>query len=189
MPRDIKRKPLSTSTLDGLTDPQKLKLEKWLLGNMSYMQAAAVCEKEFGIRTSESAVGRFWQSFVAPRRFARRQRSAQLANQMVEEIALNPGQWDEPLKDALKETACNMLNQEQPDTEQVFFIMQCIAKAKDQELKETDIRLKRDKFEFDAAKAALKHLDALREIKARKGMDQNERLRQARLRLFGTAPE
>jgi hypothetical protein len=185
----LKRKPRSNSKLESLLPKQKDQLEQWLLGNMGYGQAVALVEKQFNLVTSETAIGRFWESYVSPRRLVRRQRSAQLADQMVEEIAQRPGQWDQALKDALKETAFNLLQSPNPSTEDVMFIMGCVAKSKDQELKETDIRLKRDKFEFDAAKAALKHLDALREIKARKGMDQNERLRQARLRLFGTAPE
>ena len=55
--------------------------------------------------------------------------------------------------------------------------------------KEEDLKLRRDRFEFDAAKAALKHLDALRAIKSNKSLDQGERLKQARLQLFGVTPE
>lgn len=184
----LKRKPRSNFKLESLLPEEKAKLEKWLLGNMSYESAAALVLKEFKVSTSATAIGRFWQSYVSPRRLVRRQRSAQLANEMVEEIASKPGQWDEPLKDALKETAFNLLQQPNPSTEDVMFIMGCVAKAKDQELKESDLRLKREKFELDAAALAMKHLDVLRAIKAKKGLDSNERLKQARLQLFGTLP-
>lgn len=184
----LKRKPRSNSKLESLSPAQKDQLEGWLLGNMGYGQALALCKKEFGIETSETAIGRFWQSYVSPRRLVRRQRSAQLADQMVAEIAAKPGQWDEPLKDALKETAFNFLNQKNADPKDLMFLLGCVAKVKDQELKETDIQLRRDKFEMDAAKLAMKHLDALRAIKSNKALDSNARLQQARLQLFGDLP-
>ena len=185
----LKRKRRSDSQLDrALSGPQKAELEKWLIANMGYEEAAALVAKEFKVATSASAVGRFWQSYVAPRRLVRRARSAQMANDMVEEIASKPGQWDEPLKDALKETAFNLLQQPNPSTEDVMFIMGCVAKAKDQELKESDLKLKREKFELDAVKLAMKHLDALKAIKSDRTLDQAARLQKAREQLFGTLP-
>lgn len=135
------RKPRSDSKLEALTEAQKADLESWLLGNMSYENAVALAKKEFGVQTSVAALHGFWQSFVAPRRIARRQRAAQMSDQMVEEIAKNPAQWDDTLKDGLKEAVCNLLASPKPDTEAIFFLMQCVAKTNDQEIKKQQIEL------------------------------------------------
>lgn len=51
------------------------------------------------------------------------------------------------------------------------------------------IALDRDKFEFDATKLALAKLDTLKTIKANSKLTEEEKLKQARLELFGIAPK
>ena len=47
----------------------------------------------------------------------------------------------------------------------------------------------REKFEFDATRAALKKLDSLKAIKTNSKLSEDEKLEQARLELFGVAPK
>ncbi len=49
--------------------------------------------------------------------------------------------------------------------------------------------LERDKFQFDATKAALSKLDALKRIKTDSKLTEEEKLEQARLELFGVTPK
>lgn len=57
------------------------------------------------------------------------------------------------------------------------------------ELKREDLQLQRARFEFNAAKAALKHLRELREIQGNRSMNEEAKIEAVRLRLFGKAPE
>lgn len=54
-----------------------------------------------------------------------------------------------------------------------------------QDLNVKKVTLDRDKFEFDAAKAALDAIDTLRKIKSNSGLTEEEKIQQARLELFG----
>lgn len=56
------------------------------------------------------------------------------------------------------------------------------------DLKEKELTLDRDKFQFDATKAALAKLPELKAIAANKNLSEDEKLEQARLALFGSAP-
>lgn len=49
-------------------------------------------------------------------------------------------------------------------------------------------RTTREKFEFDAAKACLRHLPFLKQISAHKGMTEEEKVQAVRKRLWGTPP-
>jgi hypothetical protein len=61
--------------------------------------------------------------------------------------------------------------------------------AVDRNLKAQAQTLERDKFEFDATRAALAKLPELKAIAANKSLSEDERLEQARLALFGSAPQ
>lgn len=55
--------------------------------------------------------------------------------------------------------------------------------------KDEDLRLAREKFEFDAAKAALLKVKELKAIANDRSLSEPARIEQVRLRLFGPAPE
>ena len=55
--------------------------------------------------------------------------------------------------------------------------------------KNEDRKLDRQKFEFDAAQAAMAQLPKLKAISASKSLSEPEKLLQVRLALFGCAPE
>ena len=56
------------------------------------------------------------------------------------------------------------------------------------DVKAESISLDRDKFQFDAAKACLAKLPELKAISANKELSEDQKLEQARLALFGSAP-
>ena len=61
--------------------------------------------------------------------------------------------------------------------------------AVDRAQREVVTELDRNKFEFDAAKACLAKLPELKAIASNKQLSEDERLEQARLALFGSAPQ
>lgn len=65
-----------------------------------------------------------------------------------------------------------------------------LALARDAEARaREEFTLARDKFQFDATKAALAKLDSLKAIKAKSNLSEDQKLEQARLELFGSAPK
>jgi hypothetical protein len=57
------------------------------------------------------------------------------------------------------------------------------------DLKDKVTTLDRDRFEFDAARACLARLPELKAISTQKGLSENDKVQQIRLKLFGVVPE
>jgi hypothetical protein len=117
----------------------------------------------------------------------RRARTVKMADAFAESVEKQPGQWDKVLMQQIKQKTFELANSPQVSAEDLMFLMGLVQKGRDQDLKERDLQLKRDKFEFDAAAAALKQLPALRQIAADKSLNEQDRLAAVRRRLFGEA--
>lgn len=62
------RKPRSNSALNRLTPEQKNRLRRWLVDeNKGYDAVQGLLAAEFGVKTSRSALGRYYQRMLAPR--------------------------------------------------------------------------------------------------------------------------
>lgn len=64
-----------------------------------------------------------------------------------------------------------------------------VKEERQMELRREQLRLQREKFEFDAAAACQKHLPELRAIADDEELDLNEQIQRIRRRLFGLPPE
>ena len=62
-------------------------------------------------------------------------------------------------------------------------------REKELDRKERELALSIQKFQFDGAQAALKHLSTLRSIAADRSLNSDEKIEAVRLKLWGTAPE
>lgn len=182
------KKPRSDSKLLNLPEEQQAQLAELLLGGMSYTKAKAVVQKKFGCSCSLSALSDFWESVCAPEILRRRSRSVKMSDEFAELVKKQPGSWDKVLLDQVKQKAFDMANDPNFKAESLFFLMQLVLKGRDQDLKKADISLKRDKFEFDAAKAALKFVKELKSISRDPSLDENAKVQAARLKLFGVLP-
>jgi|GEM_PF-4570276 len=58
-------------------------------------------------------------------------------------------------------------------------------KKEEQRVKEEYLKLSREKFEFSAARAAMKYVEEIREISKNDGLDADEKIRRVREALFG----
>jgi hypothetical protein len=182
------KKPRSDSVLDALPTEQQAALCDWLLGGMPYAKARALLSKEFGAVTSSAALSRFYSSVCTAALLARRQRAVSTAEEVAAEAAKTPGKFDAATIDAIKQKAFEMSisPQSKPGDVQTFFNL--VLRARDQDLDAKQLQLNLDKFQFDAAKACLAHLPALREIAKDPGMDDAAKLQAVRKRLFGETP-
>jgi hypothetical protein len=180
----------SDSVLDSLPSNQREALERWLLEeNLSIDAALDRLRLDFGVRSSRSAVGRFSQNAQQRRLLERITQSANTATAVEAKFAENNAPIGGALVKMLSQLAFEMaVNGKLVDPEMFCSISGLALKAQDQELKAQTVRLQRDKFEFDAAEACLAKLPELRAIAGDTKLDQDAKLKQIRLKLFGVLP-
>lgn len=181
------RKP--TSFLETkLTDLQQAQLADWLLSGVKYWEAIPLIEKEFGLKLSSTSAFRpFWEHVCVPQLIYRRQQSRATADAVGEEAKKYPGRFDEATIAALKQKAFDLSVSPNSNPKDVKAIFTLVLKSQDQATDAERLRLERDKFEFDAAKAAMAKLPTLRSIVASK-LSESEKVDQVRRALFGVLP-
>lgn len=183
------RKPRSDSKLMSLPEEQQAELAEWLLSAVPYHKAKDLVQKEFHVTTSLAALSAFWDEVCTPALLARRQQAVTTADEIAEEARIKPGNFDLATIDAIKQKAFELAVSPMANPRDVKSLFMLITKNRDQELKSIQIQLERDRFEFNAAKAALAKLQALRAIATDRALDDDSKLKAARLALFGSTPE
>src|SRR6185503_13939340 len=160
------RKPRADAKLLNLPEEQQAQLADWLLDGMPYHQAAALVEKDFRVSVGISAFPGFWAAVCVPQLLLRRNRAHSTAEAVADEAAKQPGRFDQATIDALKQKAFEQAMSPGADPKAVKAIFSLVLKARDQDLDEKQLTLDREKFQFDAAKACLAQLPALKQIAA-----------------------
>lgn len=175
----------SDAKLKNRSEADQEKIYAWCLEPGGLDHAKDKCLAVLGVSTSKRALSEFFAWY---------------------ELKLEYQEWD----DQAKAQEDLLLRFDPKDTERArkygeFVFTQRSLKAKDaktfvgvgllaeekrkNDLRADDIKLRRDRFQFDAAAAALKHLPALRKIQSDKTLDSRGRVNAARQLLFGVTPE
>jgi len=183
------KKPRSDSKLLNLAEEQQARLADWLLSGVPYYKVRDLIEKEFHVITSVRALSEFWNRYCGAELIRRRSQAVTTADQIAEEAVRTPGRFDAATIDALKQKAFELAISPGANPKEIKNLFMLVLKARDQELDERQLTLARDRFEFDAAKAALEQLPALKKISSDRGLDRNQKLDAIRRRLFGEVPE
>jgi len=183
------KKPRSDSKLLNLPEEQQAQLVEWLLSGLPYHKAKELIFKEWGIITSFAALSAFWTDVCTPALLARRQQAVSTADSVAADAAKMPGNFDAATIDAIKQKALELAISPQAHPRDIKSLFMLITKNRDQDLKADQLRLDRERFEFDAAKAALAALPDLRAIAADKSLNENDRIDSIRRRLFGQIPD
>ncbi len=183
------KKPRSDSKLLNLPEEQQAQLAEWLLSGMPYHRARECVEKEFHVSTSLASLSAFWDEVCTSALITRRQQAVTTADEIAAEVIKKPGQFDSATIDAIKQKAFELSISPHAAPGDVKDIFMLLLKARDQNIKADQLRLNREKFEFDAARSALEKLPDLRAIAGDRSLDDNAKLNAVRQRLFGTAPE
>jgi hypothetical protein len=182
-------KPRPDAKLLNLPEEQQAQLAEFLLSGMPYHQAQALVEKEFKVHVGLTAFSGFWQKVCEPQLIARRRKAVMTADMIGDEAEQIPGRFDAATIDALKQKAFELAISPQVNPRDVKAIFALVLKARSQDLDAQQLRLDREKFEFDAAKKALAALDDLRAIRADASLNDDAKLQAIRQRLFGAVPE
>ena len=183
------KKPRSDAKLLNLAEEQKAQLADWLLSGVPYHRVRELLEKEFKVEVSLSTISAFYDAYCAAELIVRRKRAVSTADEIADEAAATPGRFDAATIDALKQKAFELSINPGADPKEIKSLFMLVLKSRDQDLDERQLKLDREKFEFDAAKAALKKLPELKAIAGNKTLDENAKLTQIRMKLFGEIPE
>lgn len=184
------RKTRSDAVLKNLPPDQYEALVDWLLAGAPYRVIRQRLRDEFDVEIrSDSALSEFWSSECSAALVARRKRACDLADDVASAAEATPGRFDSATIDALKQKAFELAIAPQSDPRDVKNLFTLVLKARSQDLDEQQIALARDRFEFDAAKAALAALEDLRQIAGDRSLDESARVDAVRRRLFGVIPE
>jgi hypothetical protein len=155
---------------------------------MPYHQARELCVKEFGVQVPLASFTPFWDEVCGPEILRRRKRISETAKACAEEARKDPTPMPEATIDLLQQAAFEQALRPGADPRTVKSLFSLVLKAKDQVLAAAKVQLEREKFEFDAAKAALAKLPELKSIQDDRGLDEDAKLLAVRERLFGVVP-
>ena len=152
-------KPKSNSKLMQLPPHQREQLIHWLVEeNLSYEKAAERVETDFGVRTSESALTRFYRSQCFALRSSEAKACAELISQEVQKI--NPN-FDEATMALVRQKAFEQAYARNGDIKELALLARIIGDRRKQKLKEKELDLKREKFVHQIKTDLERGLDAL----------------------------
>jgi hypothetical protein len=130
------------STLETkLDEAQQAQLADWLLSGVPYHQAAAMVEKEFGLKVSISAFSRFYQSNCSAALLSRRMRAVKLADEVAIEARSHPGQFTAATIDQLSQKAFELASSPGANPQDVKALFSLVLKSRDQDLVERRVKL------------------------------------------------
>ena len=170
-----------------LDEAQQAELADWLLSGMHYGQAMVAVKEKFGVEVkSTSSFSQFWDTVCKPLLLTRRHRMARSSDERAEAARKDPAPFEEATVDALAERAYQLAIAPNVSPKDVKSLFMLLVKHKEENRKDRELELAKDKFQFDAAAACLKALPELKVIAATPGLDDRARIEQVRLKLFGT---
>lgn len=180
------RKPRSDATLLNLPDDQQAKLADWLLSGVPYHEAKVLVEKEFGVvLKSLNPFKFFWASVCVPHLLEKRRRIVSTVEQRAEEAEKNPAPFDTATLDALREKAFELAQSPTASLKDVKAVLGLLLKARSEDRADRELEFDKQKFEFDAAKAALKAVAELKAIANDKSLSEADKVNAVRRKLFG----
>lgn len=139
-------KPRSDSKLLNLPEAQMAQLSDWLMSGLPQAKVKLLVKSEFGVDTSAAALTRFYSEVCSAALLARRRRAVSTSEEVAEDAAKSPGQFDAATIDRLKQMAFEMTLSPQPDARNVKNLFGLVLKARDQDLEARRVALLEQKL-------------------------------------------
>jgi hypothetical protein len=170
-----------------LLDEDRQQLLFGWIKESGFTKARLRAVKEFGetfsIGSLHNAYGHWCQEESQNRIF----QAVTSADSIIEAAAGNLPKIDKAMEAALKQAAFEAALS--GDNETIKTLVELTLKVSKAGMDEKSLQLQIDRFQFDAAKAALQHVAALKSIQSDKGMSQTDKIDAVRRRLFSVVPE
>jgi hypothetical protein len=172
----------SDSILNRLTPDQREMVEGWLfIECVGYVETRDRVKRMWNVECSLSAVGRFYRRKVQLRTLDELDQADEAAE------AVNGSKADvAKIRDAaLKVIAKRLLERsmDDGDPKELTALGKLLADAEKRDLQRQRLKLAREKFEFNAARAALKQLPLMNELKEDELDREDDRMQAMRMRL------
>lgn len=161
--------------------------------------AAKWAKREFGLDSVPSRSAFYnWRGAMQEEEHSHKMAQALIAQQEAKSIAENYNVTDEDSVKALMSAATNATILSD-DPKLAYGLIETAMMVKDRQLKEIELKqkkeeqkvreeylkLSREKFEFSAAREAMKHVEEIREISKNEKLDADEKIAKVREALFG----
>src|SRR6266478_2993623 len=172
------------STWNELTPEQREKLDEWLFEEeVSYQETRARAQKEWGIESSISSVGRYY----------RRGRNARMLEEMAETQATANALNGTGLNmKTLRSSALKVIGKrlfekamDGCDVKELAALGRLMSEGEKREIQRARLALERERFEFSAAEAVLAELPHVEEMTEEEVKAEDARLLAIKHRLFG----
>lgn len=139
----MNKKPRGDSKLDALLPAQKEQLAEWLtVDNLTYAKAKARVEKEFGVKTTASALASFYSRFAAPWSYSRASEDAEAFASLTE------GRIDPAMQKRVKQLAFKALTDRKPDLKSAKVLLKIAGDS-------AKVEIAKEKLSLDARRIAL----------------------------------
>jgi len=184
--------------LSALNSEQFALIEKWLFSeNLSYKAVIRRCQEQFNVKTGTKALFNFYRHMRQRMNTNLIIAGAETANATGEAAAdaatnASPEQNEEMYQKILKAVGAiafkkAMDERGAPDHATVRDYTKLLSNARRENLQDKRLAFDREKWEFEASEACLKKLPELKVISTNARIPYQEKIRQIRLKLFGSA--
>ena len=185
----MSRKPRADSSIENLPPEQRAAIDQWLfIENLGYAKAREQMAAQFGCTLSVGALYGYYQRSQQKRLLLRIEAARETADAIRADLEKSAPLTSASAIQLISQKTFELAAAHACDAKELYLLTRLMLDARGQDLKQQALSLEREKFQFDAAKAALKELPRLREIASDSGMNEMDKLNQARLALFGATP-
>ena len=162
-------------------------LEHWLfVENVSYKEAIERAQKEWGVTGSTVSLGRFYQRLEKERVVGEMEAAVETAT----EVDAAQGKLAGLKSSAMKVMGMRLLQKavSEGEVKELAMLSRALSQCEEREIQRRRLELARQKFEFNAVKAALKRMSLLEKISQEDQEREDARIDAVRLEIFGTPP-
>jgi len=172
-------KPRPDSVLKTLPEDRQFDIiQEMKKKGMTYHKVAAWLRAD-GIETSPAALSRFWDWWHLRQQLRSNETTVE---QLMAELAKENPSWSPERIQEIGQSFFTAMALQAQDPKQWFFIQKLA-------LQKQQLAFERDKFEFDASKAALKIWPSIKQISSDKTLSETDKVQAVRQKLFGFLPK
>jgi hypothetical protein len=179
------KKERADSKLGKLSQEQRAELRDLLLdAGCSLVSAQKYVRENFGVSVGTTALHHFFQRVCLPVKAARLNESAEAAEKITDE---NSGAFDAATNKMVKQLCFEAMSAG-ADADTLSKLMGILLTMRDQEIKREKLKLDTERFQWDAAEAAMEHAAAIKLISADGQMGSEEKRARVIELVFGKKP-
>jgi len=176
----------SHATWNKLTPEQRQKLDHWMFDlNLSHRETHQRAQTELGLVCSLSTIRRMFAHGVKLRAV----REVAESQGLSDELAGSGGKLENLRHSSLMLIASRLLQKmaTQPDLKEISVLGRLMMQSEEREIQRVRMELVRERFQFNASKAALKILPLLDEMNQEEYERETARVEDIKRRIFGKA--